>query len=179
MKQRGTRKSGLSLGAYALLGLRNLWRNPKRTGLTLAAFIVGIGSLTFLVAIDDGWLFNMKDNFILTQTGHVQVHRQGFEDSRHVQDYIKKPDEVVRLLEGDVRIQAVSQRVRISGLASVAGASTGVQVMGIDPRAEAKLSRLSTFVRKGAWLTRDDKRGLLLGVTLAEHLHAGLGTRSY
>ena len=169
--------SRLSLGTYALLGLRNLWRNPKRTGLTLAAFIVGIGSLTFLVAIDDGWLFNMKDNFILTQTGHVQVHRQGFQDSRRVQDYIAKPDKVMRLLEGDARIQAVSQRVRISGLASVAGANTGVQVMGVDPVAEAGLSRLSTFVREGAWLEESDNRGLLLGVTLAEHLHTGLGDK--
>jgi len=40
----------LSPRGYLTLSLRNLGRNPRRTGLTLASLLVGIAALTFLSA---------------------------------------------------------------------------------------------------------------------------------
>jgi len=169
--------SRLSIGTYGLLALRNLWRNPRRTGLTLAAFIVGVGALTFLVALDDGWLESMKTNFIHSKTGHVQVHAMGFEAERKVQDHIADPAAILTAISDDKRIAEISMRVRSSGLASVAGGSSGVDIIGVQPEAEARLSRLAKFVAEGRWLNADEKRGLLLGITIAEQLNAELGDK--
>jgi len=46
----------LRLAANLQLALRNLDRNRRRTGLTLASLVVGIAALTFLSALNDGWL---------------------------------------------------------------------------------------------------------------------------
>lgn len=168
---------GLSIGTYGLLAMRNLWRNPRRTGLTLAAFVVGVGALTFLVALDDGWLESMKSNFIHAKTGHLQVHAEGFEAERKIRDHITDPAAIVAAIEGDTRIAAFSLRLRTSGLASVAGGSAGVDIMGVQPEAEMRVSRLAGYVSEGAWLEAGDRRGLLLGKTIAEQLHAQPGDK--
>ncbi len=71
---------------YLQLSLRNLWRNPRRTLITLSVMIFGIATLTLLGALNDGWLEQMRTNFILSFTGHVQVHAQGFEASQNLAD---------------------------------------------------------------------------------------------
>ena len=167
----------LSLATYFALGLRNLRRNPLRTGLTFASLVAGVGALTFLMALNEGWLKNARENFVLTFTGHVQVHAKGFEESQRIQDHIADPEQVARLLRGDAAVLAWTPRLRISGLAAVAEASTAAQIVAVDPVAEAKVSRLPRFVIEGQWLPQGDKRGLLLGARLAENLGARLGDK--
>ena len=67
---------------YLQLGWRNLWLYPVRTGLTVAALALGISSLTFLSAMNDGWVQQIKSNFAMMQMGHIQIHANGFENSR-------------------------------------------------------------------------------------------------
>ena len=88
--------SRLGMGYYFSLAIRNLWRNPRRTGITLITMIFGISTLTLLSALNDGWLEQMKTNFILSFTGHIQVHAHGFEASQSLQDRITDPDEILR-----------------------------------------------------------------------------------
>ena len=170
-------RAGLSPGTYFALGLRNLARHRWRTGLTLASLIVGIGALTFLMGIQEGWLTGMRENFVLTATAHVQVHGAGFEESLQIRDRIPDPGPVTALVTEDGNVRAWTQRVRMPGLASVASASTAAIIMGVDPVAEPTVSRLAQFVATGAWLDPDDARGLLLGGTLAENLGVRLGEK--
>ena len=167
----------LSTATYLALGLRNLRRNPRRTGLSFASLVAGVGALTFLMALNEGWLSNAKENFILTFTGHVQVHARGFEDSQQIEDHIADAEPVTRLLRGDAAVAAWTTRLRVSGLASVAEASTAAQIVAVDPLAEARVSRLPSFVVEGQWLHEGDARGLLLGVKLADNLGASLGDK--
>jgi ABC-type lipoprotein release transport system permease subunit len=167
----------LGIGTYLSLGLRNLWRNPRRTLLTLSSLTVGIGALTFLGAMDDGWLRDMKQNFILTLNGHVQVHARGFEASQDIQHYISNPEVVAQALAEAPDVATWTLRVRASGLASVAEASTSVQILGVDSVREARLTRLARFVVRGTWLQKGDVRGILLGQTLARNLGVDLGDK--
>ena len=167
----------LPLSVYLALGVRNLARNPRRTGLTLASLVVGVGALTFLMALNQGWLTSARENFILTFTGHVQVHAKGFEQSQQLEHHIAEPAKVTALLDGAPAVAAWTPRLRLSGLAAVAEASTAAQVIGIDPVREAKITRLRQFLVAGEWLRAGDERGLLLGASLAENLGTQLGDK--
>lgn len=167
----------LSLATYLAMGLRNLGRHVRRTLLMLTSLIVGIAAITFLIALNDGWLTNLKDSFILTYYGHVQVHAAGFEDTRQIKRFMPDAEAVIASLKDMPGIKGVSRRVRTSGLASTAEANSGVLVMGVDVEAERHISRLADFVREGAWLKADDARGLLLGQTLVERLQVRLGDK--
>jgi len=162
---------------YLKLGVRNLLLYPMRTGLTVLGLAIGIAALTFLSAMNDGWLQNMKVNFVLTQMGHVQIHAKGFEESRRISDYMHDTKAVGQALQSIPNIQSFTHRIRVSGLASAAGANASVLVSGIEPENEKKVSRLYGFVKQGEWLQEGDKRGVLLGDVLADRLSVGLGDK--
>ncbi len=162
---------------YLKLGWRNLWLHPMRTGLTVAALATGIAALTFLSAMNDGWLQQIRENFALTLIGHIQIHAQGFEQSRRLRDRIHSVDTVTAALSGVPGIRAWTLRIRASGLASSAGASAGAQVYGVLPSRERGISRLAGFVTRGRWLRDTDDRAVVLGSGLADRLQIGLGDK--
>lgn len=162
---------------YLKLGWRNLWLHPLRTGLTSAALAVGIAALTFLSAMDDGWMQQIKVNFALTITGHIQIHKNGFELTRKLSRRMEDPETILNKLAKHPGIEAVTQRIRVSGLASSAGANGGALIYGIDPVNERKISRLAKFIRSGHWLRPGDVRGIVLGDGLAKKLGIDLGDK--
>src|SRR5262245_34061928 len=62
----------------ALLAARNLFRNRRRTALSLAALIVGVGANIALRGFVTGQQRMIIDNFVEGQLGPVQVHRHGY-----------------------------------------------------------------------------------------------------
>jgi ABC-type lipoprotein release transport system permease subunit len=165
------------LSIYLKLGWRNLWLHPLRTTLTAAALGAGIAALTFLSAMDDGWMQQIKTNFALTVTGHIQIHAEGFEDSRKLAQHIKNPEQVIAAISDIAGLQAVTRRVRVSGLASSAGYNAGALIYGVEPESEKQMSRLATFVSTGSWLPDDDERAAVLGDGLADKLNIGMGDK--
>jgi len=165
------------LSIYLKLGWRNLWLHPMRTILTVAALAIGIAALSFLSAMDDGWMQQIKTNFALTMTGHIQIHAGGFEDSRKLAQRMNAPEQVMNVIADMDGVRAVSRRVRVSGLASSAGANAGALIYGVEPDAEQGVSRLSTFIATGAWLPTGDKRAAVLGDGLADRLSISIGDK--
>jgi len=166
-----------NLSIYLKLGWRNLWLHPMRTILTAAALGIGIAALTFLSAMDDGWMQQIKTNFALTMTGHIQIHAEGFEDSRKLAQHINAPQAVLDAVAGMDGVQVLIRRVRVSGLASSAGANAGALIYGVEPKGEQQLSRLATFVSAGSWLPDGDRRAAVLGDGLADRLSINIGDK--
>ena len=178
MSDAALRASALSdLAVYLKMGWRNLWLHPLRTGLTVAALALGIAALTFLSAMNDGWMQQIRTNFALTLTGHIQIHAAGFEQARKLKMRIAHPDAVLKRIAGAPGLQASVLRLRVSGLASAAGANAGALVYGVQPDAERRFSRMAGFVTRGRWLRDDDDRAIVLGDGLADRLQVGLGDK--
>ncbi|MES9979586.1 MAG: ABC transporter permease, partial [Candidatus Thiodiazotropha sp. 6PLUC5] len=145
--------------------------------ITLLTMIFGIATLTLLSALNDGWLSQMKTNFILSFTGHVQIHAKGFEVSQNLRDQISNPEEITRFMESYPEIFGWTERIRTSGLASVSGSSAGVQIMATDPEQETWVTSMDQSVKSGRWLQPGMTNDLLLGLTIAQNLGAELGDR--
>ena len=145
--------SRLGLLTYLLLAVRNLLRNRRRTLITLLTMVFGIAVLTLLSALNDGWLSQMKSNFILSYTGHVQIHSRGFEASQNLRDSIKDPAQITRLMQSYPEINGWTLRIRTSGLASIGGCSEGIQIMAADMEQETSVTYMHERISVGDWLT--------------------------
>ena len=167
----------LGILTYLKLAVRNLIRNRRRTLITLLTMIFGIAVLTLLSALNDGWLSQMKTNFILSYTGHVQIHAKGFEASQNLRDRIQDPQAVNRLMQSYPEVYGWTQRIRTSGLASAGSSSAGIQIMAIDPEQETWVTSMHEHVTEGEWLRPGMSRDLLLGTTVAQTIAAKLGDR--
>ncbi len=169
--------SRLGLLTYLLLAVRNLLRNRRRTIITLLTMVFGIAVLTLLSALNDGWLSQMKSNFILSYTGHVQIHSRGFEASQNLRDSIEDPAQITRLMQSYPEINGWTLRIRTSGLASIGGGSAGIQIMATDPEQETWVTSMHERISVGDWLRPGMSRDLLLGTTVAQTIGAKVGDR--
>jgi ABC-type lipoprotein release transport system permease subunit len=126
---------------YLQLAWRNIWRNPRRTTVILAAVIIGVWSMIFLGALMRGIAVGMVKNGIATLTGHIQIHHKGYRDDPAVENSIFNHQVVEKALSKSLPPRAKwSSRVRVNAIANNARHSTGVTMVGIEPRAEAKVS---------------------------------------
>jgi ABC-type lipoprotein release transport system permease subunit len=119
----------------------------------------------------------MKTNFILSYTGHVQIHSRGFEASQNLRDSIEDPHEITRLMQSYPEINGWTPRIRTSGLASIGGASSGVQIMATDPEQETWVTSMHERITAGEWLRPGMPKDLLFGATVAQTIGANIGDR--
>lgn len=160
----------------ASLAFRNLFRNTRRTVLTV--MLIGF-SLTALIAFDGvmrGMITLMVDNITGTLTGEAQIHRVGYRENLDVDLYIDNANEIEVQLQQDTSLQAYAPRV-ISGAMISSSYNVGAGIVyGVDDVLEQTVSKVREAVVSGEYLSGEDSE-LLIGVSMAELLEVGLGDR--
>src|SRR5688572_29636185 len=64
--------------ALLKLAVRNLRRNRRRSAITLAAMVIGVGVMVFLRGFINGQQEVILENIVKGRVGGVQVHRAGY-----------------------------------------------------------------------------------------------------
>ena len=163
---------------YLQLAWRNIWRNPRRTAVILTAVIIGVWSMIFLGALMRGIAVGMVKNGIATLTGHIQIHHKGYRDDPSVENSIFNRQVVETALSESLPPNALwTSRVRVNAIANNARHSSGVTMVGIDPRAEAKISFIGSAISRGRYLAEDDANGILVGEALLEKFETKIGRK--
>ena len=158
------------------LAWRSAWRNPRRTGILVAAVSIGIAGCLLAVAINIGMVLQMVDTAIATELGHVQVHRSGWLREPGIERSFVLDAAIRESLRAEAkRTKAWAPRVRGEGLASSARASVGVRVVGIDRDAEPNVSLVPGSLVQGAFLPAAGKT--FVGEALAKRLRVGVGQK--
>lgn len=160
------------------LALRNLARNRRRTLLT--GMIISL-SLAALV-LTDGVISAMADTMVRSATrlygGDAQIHQRDYLAARDEQFSFGEVDELLDQLDQSELVEAAAPRALAFGMVSSSASNRAVQVMGIDPQREARVSKLESVVVDGDYLdAAGSETQLLIGWRLAQLLEAELGDR--
>ncbi|QSQ21968.1 ABC transporter permease [Pyxidicoccus parkwayensis] len=118
---------------------RNVLRNRRRTALTLAALIVGVGITVIVHGFVNGMKRGVVNQFISAATGAVQVHHAGY-----VKNVLSTPlsldvpaDDAFLSRVGHVEgVTGVSPRLQFSGTVSVGDESLFFTALALDPERE-------------------------------------------
>ena len=155
------------------LAWRNLWRNPRRTGLTAAAGVFAVVLTLFSLALGAGSHERWIDQVVRLYPGHVEVSAQGYREHRTL-DYGMRLDELdPAALEPQPGLTGWAPRLESWALAIPdRDDSTGraAWLVGVDPEREAELSRLGRAIHRGRFVGASDAREVVLGETLASNL---------
>jgi len=149
---------------------RNIWRNTRRTLLTIAAISFASLILVFMLSFQLGCYETMINTSVKISTGHLQVVARGYLEDKKMRLVIKDPDQVARVLDRVEGIDAYTFRANGFSLVSSDQRTWGVVVTGIDPLGEASVSTIKSLVRKGRYLKEEDTYAVLLGAHLARNL---------
>ena len=165
-----------------MLAMRNLRRQLRRTMLTAAVMVIGGALLIFAFALSDGTHEQWIDSGIRTSTGHITIEQPDYRLSRKLEDRLATEvrdtaEQALAAPEIASQVVAVSSRLRVSALASSAQGARPVQVLAVDPVAEARFSTLDDQLVEGRYLEPDDRLAAYIGVGLASSLDLRLGSR--
>lgn len=162
---------------FLKLAWRNIFRNLRRTLITLGAITFGLSAMIVFFGFTDGFHAQWVENTVRAYTGHIQIYREGYHDDPQLGRSIRDVGEVIRVLEEEPSLDTYTYRVEVQGLVSTAENSYGVLIRGIDPERELGITALKERVIEGDYLREDDDRGLLIGYRLAERLNASIGDK--
>ena len=154
---------------------RNIWRNPRRTILTIAAIAFACMLLVFMLSFQFGSYETMINFAVKNHTGHLQVQARGYMDKRSIRLVVPDPAAVGRVLDKTQGVAAYTFRANAFSLVSSNKRTCGVMVIGIDPAMEAELTSLKKIIRQGSYLSEDNADQALVGELLARNLQVGLG----
>ena len=164
-------------GTVLTLSWRNLWRNRRRTGIMLGAIAVGVWAMIFMTALMRGMVDDMLNQGIRNLPGHVQIQHPEFLDDPNVVNSIDQASgELLAALERG-GAYAWAYRIRVPAVIASERDSRGVNLVGIEPASEARITGLPAQITDGRFLESNDDPGLVIGARLAERLETRLGKR--
>lgn len=163
---------------HLAIAWRNIWRNPRRTAVLLAAIVVGVWAMVFLGALMRGIADQMVRNSIATLTGDIQIHAPGYRDDPVIENGMSRPATLYRTLDTALPAGALwAPRVRVNAIASNARHTSGVTLVGIVPEREGKVSFLGGALAAGRMLASGDGQGIVIGRALEEQFETALGKK--
>src|SRR5579859_7361349 len=112
-------------GRLLKLAWRNLWRNPRRTFITMAAIAFGYAMLLFVACLMAGLRSQMIENGTCLVMSQIQVHAPGYYPNRPLQRTLggshgTDVSAMLTAIAADPRVRAVAPRVYGYGLLSAA-----------------------------------------------------------
>ncbi len=119
---------------------RNLWRNRRRTIITVASVFFAVFFALIMRSMQLGTYDYMFKNMIESYSGYIQVQNDEFWEDRIVDNAIEFPEEITRKILETPNVKEIIPRFESFALASSGSRTKGVMVMGIDPEKEKLLS---------------------------------------
>lgn len=160
---------------YFRLAWRNLWRNKRRTFITLASVFLAVLLAICMRSMQLGTYANMIGNAVRFSTGYIQIHQQGYWDKPSVNNSFEQNDTLDQLIATNKNIALAVPRLESFVLASSGDHTKGVQVTGIDPELENKMNGIAGKISAGSYFNTNDDDAVLIGDGIASYLKLGIG----
>jgi ABC-type lipoprotein release transport system permease subunit len=157
------------------LAWRNIWRRKRRTWLTVGAMIFSNVLLVFMISVQLGMYEMMIDNTLRAQTSHIQVQAPGYKDDHKIRQVVPDVTRLAAELRDGLATDQVAARASAFALVSSADRSFGLQITGVEPEFEARVSSLPGLIREGRFLGDSMAEEIVIGRVLARNLRVGLG----
>lgn len=155
-----------------LLAWRNVWRNTRRSVVTIAAASLALFVMIVYSGLVVGYVDGLQRNVLDLGVGDAQAFADGYREKPSLYTTIVEHEPWVAELE---RVgYRVSPRLLATGLGAGTENSTGVQLIGIDVEADARVTAIAQQLAAGSWLTSEDE-GVVLGERVAEQLGLQVG----
>ena len=159
---------------------RNLWRNRRRTILTLISISFGVFLAIMFTAMQDRNWSDMIDLAARLGGGHVTLQHPDYRDSPSLKKTVQGTDELFAAAGSEPKVEKVTARITGPVMLNTSAESFGASFIAFDPKSEDEttLSVLSPdALVSGKMFVEADETGIILGAKLAENLDAEIGNR--
>ncbi len=152
---------------------RNILRNRRRSGVTVAAMTLALTVMILYSALIEGYMQGMEHNLLALELGDLQIHHTEYRHDPSLYSHIEDTDELVAELGR--RGYPASPRLLGGALVAARQASAGAFLRGIDVGLDADVSEIGDHVAEGVWLDPGEPRRVVIGRRLAHTLDVDVG----
>lgn len=156
------------------LSWRNIWRNTRRSFLTILAVVFAAALLIFMLSFQFGSYEDMINASVKLDTGHIQVMPKGFHEDKKIRNVISHPDDILAAIRELPEVTGAAVRLEAFCLASSENRTKGIFITGVHPDQEKQVSRLPDSMRQGQYLAAGDHDRAVIGYLLARRLKLSL-----
>ena len=154
---------------------RNIWRQPRRTILTILAIAFGAGLLVFSIGLQLGQYDLMIQSSVRIYHGLLQVQKRGYLDEPKMRSSIASIADLASDLREKTGLQAISARANGFALVSSENRTYGTMIVGVQPEYEKKVSSLPGVIKEGHYLSSDHASEIIIGRSLARNMQLKIG----
>lgn len=156
------------------LAWRNLWRNKRRTLITVASIFFGVLIATVMSSMQEGSYSSMINNIVKFYSGYIQIQDEDYWESKTINNTFVPTDTLINRIKSVKEITLYTPRLESFALASSEEITRGSAVIGIDPAREKEVMDIGQWIVEGSYLDQNDA-GVLVGYDLAKYLELSVG----
>jgi putative ABC transport system permease protein len=163
------------MATFIKLAWRNLWRNKRRTIITVTAIMFAVLAAVFMQSINRGSYEVMIDRMVSFNTGYIQVQDYRFDDESSLDNSFYYDEELRdKVLNADGRIDKIVPRIETFMLAANDVSTRGAVVLGIDPDKEHEFNEIRNILADGRFF-ESGEQSVVLGQGMANRLQLSVG----
>jgi putative ABC transport system permease protein len=159
------------------LAFKNIFRNKRRTFLTITAVFFATFLVVMFKSFIGGLWGNTINNVIMLETGHVKIaHKKYFEKEKTqpLEYYVEDAEKIINQLEELDDVDFATPRIKAPVMLNIDDKNYYTQLLGINPEKERRFNAIHEKIVDGEYLSSDSK-GIMVGSGFAEKfdLHTG------
>ena len=86
------------------LAWRNIWRNKKRSIITITAIVIAVFLAVVMRSLQLGMYDNMIQNIVGSYSGHIQIHSIGYWEEQTIDNAFEYNDSLIKKLKSIKRL---------------------------------------------------------------------------
>ncbi len=161
------------------LAFKNIFRNPRRTFLTITAVFFATFLVVMFKSFIGGLWDNSMSNMIMLDTGHIKVaHKKYFEKEKiqPLEYYIDDAQKLIYQLEKLNDVNFATPRIKAPVMLNINDKNYYIQLLGIDPEKEKRFNVIHEKMIEGKYFSSDSK-GIMVGSGFAEKFDLNIGQK--
>lgn len=181
------------MSTFIAIAWRNVWRNKRRSFLTMSMIAFGLLLSIFMESLISGTQEQIFKGAIEANVGSFQIHAKDYQENQTLSEIFTITPEIEKHLKEEPLVQAWTSRIMGGGMVSVGENTNVAAIIGIDPIQEAKVSVLEekmmsvqtlaekyphlypTAPTENRYLSPEPKMEIIVGDKLASKLEARIG----
>ena len=143
----------------------------------ILSVVFGILGGIIMIAMSYGLNEERMNNAVETYLSHVQIHNNLFREDYNIKHTIKNLDNLEKSLNEDERVVSYTKRIILNGMLSNSNGSYGIQIKGVNPETEKKVTNTHEKLIEGEYFNSKRDNTILVGKKLADKLNLNLKSK--
>ncbi len=159
------------------LAWRSLWRNKRRTLITVCSIGMGLTFAIFFIALAEGGYEQMIDQMVRIQSGYITLEHPDYREAPSVDLWITVPPVLRSEVEGWPGVEKTKLVILGQGIAKSGAGNMAAAIMGVEPSVEAAGSPVARNLIQGEYLSPQDNSQVVVGSEMAQRLRLAVGKK--